>query len=225
MSPPRQIPLRLPHRPGLGRDDFLVADSNARAVDWIDRWPDWPLPVLAIHGPPGCGKSHLARVFAGKAAAAVAEADRLGIADPPGLLAGRRAVAVEDADRGVNETALLHLYNLAREQGAQLLITGRAPPARWPLRLADLRSRLATAPAVAIGPPDDALMAAVLVKLFGDRQVAVGEDAIAFLQRRMARSFAVAQGVVEAADRMALAERRAVTVPLLARVLADLDAG
>lgn len=213
-----QIPLDLGFRPALGGEDFLVADGNAEAMAWIDRWPGWPATAIAIHGPPGCGKTHLAHVFAAVSGAPLMAAAALRDDMPPRLLAAA-AVVVEDADRGVDEEALLHLYNAAREAGRHLLLTGRAAPAQWRLSLPDLRSRLVAIPAVGIRPPDDALMAALLVKLFADRQLRVSHDAVRYLATRIERSFAAAREVVAAIDVRALAERRELTVPLLRDVV------
>jgi chromosomal replication initiation ATPase DnaA len=219
-----QLALDLGHRPALGRDDFLVAACNSDAVAWLDRWPDWPAGGLAIVGPAGCGKSHLAGVWrATSGAPALAPADLDG-ANPLSLLGGARACVIDDADGGIagtpRERALLHLYNHLRELRGQLLLTGRTPPARWPIGLADLRSRLAALPAVGVGMPDEALIAAVLVKLFADRQLRVGQDVIMFLVSRLERSFEAARQIVAAIDDAALAGGRAVTVKLARDVLA-----
>lgn len=218
-----QLVLDLGHRPALGRDDFLVADCNRDAVAWLDRWPDWPAGGLAIVGPAGCGKSHLAGVWrraSGAPLVAPAELDR---GDPAALLGGASACVIDDADRGIagtpRERVLLHLYNHLREARGQLLLTGRTPPARWPIALADLRSRLAALPAVGVGMPDEAVIAAVLVKLFADRQLRVGQDVIIFLVARLERSFEAARHIVAAIDRAALAGGRSVTIKLAREVL------
>lgn len=219
-----QLALDLGHRPALGRDDFLVAACNRDAVAWLDRWPDWPAGGLAIVGPAGCGKSHLAGVWRAASGAPALAASDLDGAEPITLLSGARACVIDDGDRGIagtpRERALLHLYNHLRELGGQLLLTGRAPPARWPIDLPDLRSRLAALPAVAVGPPDEALIAAILVKLFADRQLRVGQDVIMFLIARIERSFEAARQIVAAIDRAALAGGRAVTIKLARDVLA-----
>lgn len=213
-----QIPLPLDHRAALGREDFLVAPANAEAVAWLDRWPDWPAPALVLIGAPGCGKSHLAHVFAARSGAPVVSCRAGMVLDPPALLADNSAVVIDDADGGLDEASLFHLYNLARETGCHLLLTARNAPGRW-ARLPDLRSRLSAAPAVEIGPPDDAVMAAVLVKLFSDRQLKVGVEVVTYLLRHMERSFAAAQGLVAAADTLSLAEHRPITVPLVRRLV------
>ena len=209
-----QLTLPLGHRAALGAADFIVSESSREAVALIDRWPDWPAPGLVIVGPPASGKTHLAEVWrqrSGACAVAAATLAREAVAD----LAATRAVVVEDADRGGDERALLHLYNLLREGGGHLLLTGRSPPARWPLALPDLRSRLATLPVAVLQPPDDAVLEAVIVKLFADRQLRVEPDVVRFLASRLDRSFSAAAEAVAALDRAALVHGRAVTVPLV----------
>jgi DnaA regulatory inactivator Hda len=219
-----QLPLSLGHRPALTAEDFLVAPCNAEAHAWLSRWPGWPGPALALFGPSGCGKTHLAHLFAAAAGATLIAAGDLGVDDPPHLLERAKAVVVEDGDAGgLDEVALFHLVNLVKESGCHLLLTGREPPARWRVALPDLRSRLNAMPAVAIGAPDDAVLAAVLVKLFSDRQLKVGDEVVAYLLGRMERSFAAAAQTVAALDRVSLSERRAVTVPLARTVLEGLD--
>jgi chromosomal replication initiation ATPase DnaA len=214
-----QLPLDLGHRAAaLGRADFLVAPSNAEAVAWLDRWPDWPAPALALWGPAGSGKSHLAAVFRARAGAALIDPAALATERVPALLAAASAAVVDDAERAA-EAPLLHLHNLLAERRGHLLIVSRDPPARWAIALPDLRSRLVAAPAVAVAAPDDALIGALLVKLFADRQLKVGEEVLAYLARHLERSFAAVQRAVALLDTAALAERRPVTVPLARRVL------
>ncbi len=215
----RQLALELGHRAALGREDFLVSESNKDAVAWVDLWPDWPGPGLVIFGPPACGKTHLAEVWRTRSGAL-----RLSAADlvePEALprFSAARAIVFEDADRGFDETALFHLYNALAGHRGHLLLTAREPPVRWSLRLADLRSRLAALPAVEIRSPDDALMQAVLVKLFADRQLRIEPDLVMYLAARLDRSFETAAAAVATLDRAALAARRPLTIPLAREVL------
>ncbi len=228
MTGTAQLPLELPLRPALGREDFLVAPSNEVAVARIDRWPDWPGPVLALYGPPGCGKTHLCQVWRAASGAVEIDGSLLARAEAPELLGAARTCVLDDADAllgtgNANTNAeaerLLHLFNSVVERGGQLLLAARAAPARWPRGLADLSSRLAAATAVRLEAPDDALLEALLVKLFADRQLCVGEELVRYLLARMERSFAAARTLVAALDRAALAEGRAVTIPLARRVL------
>ena len=134
-------------RPALGREDFLVAPCNEAAVAWLDRWPDWPGPALVIHGPPGSGKSHLAEVWRRRSGAEIVPAARLAEAEPDG--GGAPALVIDGLGGPLDERALLHTYNAIAERDGHLLLTASAPPARWPLALPDLASRLRLAPAVA----------------------------------------------------------------------------
>lgn len=226
-----QLVLDLEYRPALGREDFLVAPANELAVAWIDRWPDWPGFALAIVGPPGSGKSHLLQVWRAMSGAVEIDPARLEVGAIAELLGPAEGVALDGLDAVLEgdpgraperAEALLHLYNLLAERGGHLLLTGRRPPARWPVALADLRSRLATVQTVELGAPDDALIEALLVKLFADRQLAVGPEVVRFLLARMERSFAAARRLVAALDRAALESRRGITVPLARQVLRDL---
>jgi chromosomal replication initiation ATPase DnaA len=221
MTAPAQLALGLPHRAALGREDFLVAASNAEAVAWLDRWPDWPAPALALVGPAGAGKTHLAQVWRHKTGAVEVAAQPE--ADPPALAARGAAVLDLGAAFGPeDERRLLHLYNLLAERRGHILLVGREAPARWPLKLPDLRSRLSTAPAAALRAPDDELRAAILVKLFADRQLRVEAETVRYLVERLDRSFAALGEAVAALDHAALAERRALTIPFARTVLARL---
>jgi chromosomal replication initiation ATPase DnaA len=220
----RQLPLRFPHRPSLAGEDFLVAPSNRDAVAWLDRWPDWPAPALIVCGAPGCGKTHLAAVFAHRSGARQATAADLERELPQDLLAGAAAVIVDDADAAIaagGERPLLHLFNSARESGKHLLLTAIEAPARWPLRLADLRSRLTGCPAVAVGPPDDELLAAILVKLFADRQLRVADTVVGYLVARMERSFDAARRIAARLDEASLSRGRAPSLALARAVLEE----
>ncbi len=209
-------------RPALGREDFLVAPCNEAAVAWLDRWPDWPAPALVIHGPPGSGKSHLAEVWRRRCGAEIVPATHLSGVPPD---AGEApALVIDGLDGPIDERALLHTYNAMTERGGHLLLTALAPPARWPLALPDLASRLRLAPAVTLGLPDDTLLAALMLKLFADRQITVAPEVPAYVVPRIERTFEAVARLVERLDRAALAEGRAVTVPLVRAVLA-LDEG
>lgn len=221
-NPVQQIPLDLRPRTALGREDFMVAPCNQDAVGWIDRWPEWPAPAFVLHGPAASGKTHLAAVWKNMAGAAWVEASEL-VSQDANILSARAAHLVIDhldpwiGDRAA-ETNLFHLYNQMKERGSSLLITMRAAPGQIDFVIPDLSSRLRAAPTVAIEPPDDTLLAALLVKLFSDRQITVGTDVITYILPRMERSFAAARDIVERADHVALSEKKPVTIPLIRQI-------
>lgn len=220
----RQLVLDLPHRTALGRDDFLVSESNAAAVAMVDQWPNWPFKAVILVGPAGSGKSHLVEVWREKSRAGRIAARDLTERAVPALLASG-ALALEDPPGpGVDEKALFHLLNLASQQDARLLITSNRHPPQWQIKLPDLLSRLKALPAVEIGAPSDDLLRGVLVKLFADRQLAVEESVISYLLVRMPRSLEAARNLVAGIDRQALEEKVEVTRGLAARVLNSLDA-
>ena len=219
---PRQLVFDLAHRQALGAEDFLVSSSNAAAVEMVDRWPDWPHPAAIVAGPQGSGKSHLANVWRLRSGAGLVTAAALDDARVATLKPGETLV-VEDLDRGIaDEKVLFHLLNRARESKLSVLLTSRIPPGEQEFRVPDLRSRLRALPVVQVQPPDEALLKAVLVKLFADRQLNVEPPVIDYLSLRMERSMAAANRIVAVVDRLALATHRKVTRPLAAEALASL---
>jgi chromosomal replication initiation ATPase DnaA len=218
---PRQLALALEHLVSFARDDFLAGAANAGALALVERWPDWPSRSMVLVGPEGSGKSHLAAIWGEAAGARFVAAHALaGTAAPAALATG--ALVVENLAPGrFDERALFHLLNFAREERAFVLITARTPPAVWMLAVRDLASRLNELPVVALAPPDDALLRAVIVKLFADRQLAVDEGLVSYLTSRVERSFADARAVVEQLDREALRLKRPVTRALASDVLRD----
>ncbi|MCZ7656457.1 MAG: chromosomal replication initiator DnaA [Xanthobacteraceae bacterium] len=218
---PRQLALALGHADSFAREDFLSGPTNAAALAMIERWPDWPGRALALVGPEGAGKSHLAAIWAAASGARFLAARALADADLPAALA-TGALVLEDAAPGiVHERSLFHLLNLAREEGAFLLLVARDPPARWEVRLPDLASRLRALTVLELGAPDDALLRAVIVKQFADRQLRVDEALLAYLATRMERSFAAARDIVAALDREALRRKRPLSRALAAELLRD----
>jgi chromosomal replication initiation ATPase DnaA len=214
-----QLPLDLRFHPSFARSDFLSSERNVAALERIDRWPDWPAPALVLHGPRGCGKTHLAHLWCERAAAVLIAGDALTEAELPGLLeTGWHGVAVDDAERAW-ERGLLHLYNACAERRGSLLITTRQPPGLWQIALGDLRSRLRATPAVEIEAPDDALLGAVLVKHFADRRVPVAPGVIVYLLRRIGRTFAAAATIAARLDAAALSSGGPITIPLARQIL------
>lgn len=223
MHAPQQLVFELPRLDAFQREDFLVSPCNQAAVALIDRWPNWPAHAIAIVGPAGSGKSHLASVWRQRCNgryAAMAE-----LAQPSATsLADGACLAIEDvtADAGREaEKMLFHLLNQAREYKSHILLTMQQPPGELAIALPDLRSRLKALPVATIDPIDDALLSGLLVKLFADRQLAIAPGVIKYLTERMERSAAAARVVVESIDQLALASHRKVSKRLAADALAQ----
>lgn len=218
---PEQLGFELPGVTALDRADFLVAPSNAIAVAMIEGWQSWSGAKLLLTGPEGSGKTHLAHVWADLSRATICAANTLATQDIPTLSQG--CVAVEDvpliaADPAAQE-ALFHLHNMVLAEGHALLLTGCGAPTHWKLTLPDLESRICGTQSVKLEAPDDALLSAVLAKLFADRQVTPKPDVIPYLILRMDRSFAAARKVVARLDAASIAQKRPVTRRLAADTL------
>jgi len=222
MDPPRQLAFDLDPAENFSREDFLRGPGNAAALDLVESWPNWPSRIIALVGPEGSGKSHLAAIWATAAGGrrlASGALDEAGV--PAALSTGALVVeraGVDDA-QDIDERAMFHLINLAQEQRAFLLLTARSAPAGWPIRLPDLASRLRALPAITLAAPDDGMLRAVLVKLFADRQLEVDDGLINYLMVRIERSFAAARAVVTELDREALRLQRPVTRALASEIL------
>jgi chromosomal replication initiation ATPase DnaA len=218
---PRQLAFALPHAESLTRDNFLEGPANAAGLALVDSWPEWPNRIMLLVGPEGSGKSHLAAIWAEQSGARSTSAHTLTAAAVPGALA-TGALVVEDLKPGdFDERALFHLMNLAREDGAHLLMTAREPPSAFPFELRDLRSRLRAVPTVSLLPPDDALFRALIVKFCADRQLAVDEAVVSYLASRIERSYAGIRQAVEHLDAEALRLGRPVTRALAAELFRD----
>jgi chromosomal replication initiation ATPase DnaA len=217
---PKQMPLELAHHAGFSRDELVVTPANQAAVTLVDNWPQWPASLMVLAGPPGSGKSHLAAIWADKAKAQVVHVDALRIDNASGniLIDGLGEAAID-------ETALFHMINGARENGFSLLTTSRRWPSQWPVKLPDLVSRIKSAPTVEISEPDDALLSGVITKLFADRQLVVEPQLVSYLVSRIERSLATAQNVVDRLDKAALVAKSRVTRQMASAVLTEFDFG
>lgn len=216
----RQLAFNLPFRTAQGREAFFVSEANRRALAQLDDWTRWPNRRLVLVGPKGAGKTHLACVWASGVGACVLDAASPG-PDPLPEIHPDSRVVVEDADRiagSGRDVALLHLVNRLATQGA-LLLTAARPPARWPPGLPDLRSRLEASGLATLGDPDDALLGAVLLKLFADRQIAPPPGLVPFLVQRIERSFRAAGCIVARLDAESLARRQPIGLRLAAQLL------
>ena len=177
-------------------EDFLLADSNRAAFEHLRRWPTWPVMATLLTGPRKSGRSLMGRIFVRKTG-------------------GRLFDNAETHE----EEAIFHAWNDAQARRKPLLIIADAPPPRWQVALPDLRSRLAATPQVEIGPPDDALIADLILKLLGNRGIAAPPELAEFLVPRIERSHVAVLGVVETLDRATLSNHKRITIPLAKRAL------
>jgi hypothetical protein len=179
-------------------EDFLLSDANRAAFDHLKRWSVWPVMATLLTGPRKSGRSLLGRIFVRKTG-------------------GRLFDNAEDHD----EEALFHAWNQAQETRRPLLIVADQPAPAWDVALPDLRSRLTATPHVEIGPPDDGLIVNLIMKLLGDRGIAVPPELPAYLLPRIERSYVAVQQVVDALDRAALSHHRRITVAMAKRALQE----
>lgn len=213
---PRQLRLSLRRPASFRRQDFVAGPSNAVALAAVNAWPNWHGGCLALAGPEGVGKSHLARIWAAETGATILDREA------PDLAAARQGpVLVEDVDRGIDDESLFHLINMAARQDAGLLLTARTPPAAWPAALPDLRSRLNAMPVAEIEAPDDTVLEAVLRGLFRDRSIRPPQDVYPYLLRRMERSILHAREIVRRLDEAADEAQRPISRALARQILED----
>ncbi len=220
----KQIPMEFAFRSALGREDFLVTEQNKAAITWIDKWPEWSDPFLLVVGPMGAGKSHLAQVWAKNSNAMILHSSDLKDLDINALSQiASQNIILEDIDAHTAEQPFFHLYNLIKENSRFLLMTSRESTRDWNIQLPDLKSRLGAIQIAKIEQPDDSLFAAILLKLFTDRQITVAPEVIQYLITRLERSFSSALEAVTMIDSLSLSEKKRVTIPLVKRVLEAKD--
>ncbi len=214
-----QTSLDLTLKPTFHAKDFVCTQRNQTAFSWIEKWPQWPTPCLILYGPKGCGKTHLAHIWADKANAKLLQPEQWQNLSLEDFSKNPHSLVLEDITAPFDATHMLHLYNLIQENKKYLLITAETPVPMWKISLPDLQSRLQSASAVEIDHPDDELLKAVMVKLFADQQVSVETSVLDYLLPRIERSFASVQAIVRHINAFAFAKQRKITVPLVAQAL------
>lgn len=221
----RQLPLDLPSRTAYASADFFVSPANAQAHAQVLDPEAWPGGKLVIVGPAGSGKTHLAHIWAASDGRESQHLTGQDLRQRPEVLPspGHVNVMVDDAHLVAGhvhaEEALFHLHNMVIAAGGSLLLTAQTPPSRWGVVLPDLLSRLQACAVATLKAPDDALLSAVLIKLFADRQVAVPPNLIPYLVSRIERSLAAAEQTVITLDRLAMSQARPITRALAAELL------
>jgi chromosomal replication initiation ATPase DnaA len=219
MSDAAQLVMPFAPATSFAAEDFVRGEANEEACRLVYGWPDWPYSLMLIHGPKGCGKTHLAHVFAGRAHAVFIEPSRIGKVTADQLLAGNHAWVIDDVEAVTEQAALAQLINHARARGDYMLLLAGGPASQLPFTLLDLKSRLAMLPAVTLGAPDDALLTGVLAKAFADRQLRIAPDVLQFAVTRLERSYEAVQQFADAMDRLSLSRGRAVTLSLVREAL------
>lgn len=221
----RQLPLPLPFEAAMGADNFLVTPCNREAYAWVEKWPDWPAHGLIVTGLSGSGKTHLLNLWLAKSSGRLVPASELLAEDSVSLTAQTNALAFDDVDalagNAAAEEKLFHLYNHLKTEKGSLFLTMEHGAGQAGFVLPDLRSRLLTLPATALGAPDDALLEALIIKQFRDRQVALDAGVVAYLTSRIARDAASIRMLVDRLDLAALAEGRKITIALARKILED----
>lgn len=198
---------------------LVVTEANRDAARLLTEWRTWPGGVLAIAGPQGSGKTHLALAWALEVGARQVSA----LAAPDDAAAifkeadGR--LLIDDADGERDEGMLWRVLDLARAEGGAVLLAGTAAPVRWSVTTPDLRSRLLAMPVATLGEPDEALLEVVLRRLCREQFIQLSDDAAKYLVRRLPRTFAAARHVVAALDADLVKGARPVALPAAKRAL------
>lgn len=231
MATNSQIAFKFSPHSYLGREDFMISKCNYEAVQTIDNWPQWPFFAICLYGPTGCGKTHLSQIFSDRVSIMThypykipcIKAQNINLETPHILFNKHNCLIVEDLDSNINQEAIFHLYNLYRNEGGFILFTSEQAPARLNITLPDLRSRLNIIPSIEIGEPDDEMLSALIIKLFGDRQLIVSPEIINYMINNMQRSFAYCNKLVAEIDNISLARKRAISIPIIKEAINTLN--
>ncbi len=225
-----QLPLEFTPEPYLGKEDFMIAACNHEAFALVDSWPNWPFFAICIYGPEGCGKTHLATMFAHNVANLTRWPYKVPVVrakdirfETLQLFDECRCLIVEELSENVDNEALFHLYNHYRNEGGYILFTAAQAPARTRFTLPDLQSRMNIVPSVAISEPDDEMLSALILKLFTDRQIIIAPEIINYILLNMQRSFAYARNLVAEIDNISLARKRAVSLSIVKEAFSVLN--
>ena len=223
----QQLPLEFTHRNDMGRDDFMVSECNEAAFRLIDSWPQWFGSGLFIYGPKGCGKSHLAHLFADKVKTAstkpvavkIIDAAAVNMRNVKRLATENAAIVIENVAPSNNNEALFHLFNLFNVSGKYMLWTAQTAPNKMNFGLKDLQTRLNMLPRTAIYEPDDSMLQMLIVKLFNDRQITISAEILKYMLTNAQRSFAYIESLVEEIDKISLARQSAVNYAVVKKAM------
>lgn len=219
-----QLPIKFEHTPLFDREDFMVSKSNIEAISIVDSWPNWSFFAACIYGPEGCGKTHIAHIFADNVYAKsdkftnkipFIKASNISLDTPHKLFEMHRCLVVEDLDENVDMEAMFHLYNLYKNENGYILFTSKKAPAHLNFSLKDLSSRLNAIPSIEIKEPDDELLSILILKLFSDRQINISPDVIKYMINNAPRSFSYIKKLVEESDLISFSKKRAISIPII----------
>jgi chromosomal replication initiation ATPase DnaA len=220
-----QIPFDLKFLPSYGQEDFMVTASNGLAAHYVEKWPaEWlPFPALILYGPKGCGKSHLAAVWAERCEAKTLSVSQMARVQAETLIEQGNNLVIDRLDLLVgdreSEEKLFHLYNSFQRDGLFLLFMSHVSPQNLDFVIPDLASRLRASPAAQIEPPDDELLSRVLAKRLHDSGLNTPQNVVSYAVMRIERSWAAMDRLVESILTKATSEKRPVTIPLIREVL------
>lgn len=224
----KQIPFDFKPHTYMGREDFMVSSCNLEAFQMIDCWPNWISSGLIIYGPKGCGKSHLAHLFADKVKmlsdkpikVSLIEASSINMRNVKRICEENQSIIIENLVHKVNTEALFHLFNTYNNaDGRYMLWTSENAPSRMHFSLKDLQSRLNMLPSIAITEPDDIMMQTLIVKLFNDRQILISPEILNFIVNNSRRSFAYIQELVDEIDSISLAYQTSVNYNIIKQAI------
>ena len=215
----------------MGSDNFVVSGCNEAAFKAVESWPHWLYFALYLYGPKGCGKSHLAVLFAQKVAAynnkifeiKIIKSEKIKRISPEKLFKDSPYIVIENLSENVDNEALFHLYNYYRDNGGNILFLAEKAPSYLNFKLPDLASRMKAVPAIEIGAPDDDMLSVLLFKLFDDRQIKVTPEVLKYALKYMTRSYEYAQKLVAEADRISLIKKAPVTINVIKEAVELLD--
>ncbi len=223
----KQIPFDFVPRTYMGREDFMVAPCNREAFNLVDSWPKWLTQGMIIYGPKGCGKSHLANLFADKVKifadkpikVSLIDAGRINLRNVNKIASENQSIVIENLTPKANAEALFHLFNLYNTEGRYMLWTAETAPSRMSFALKDLQSRLNMLPSVEIKEPDDLMLQTLIVKLFNDRQILISPEILNFIVTNAPRSFEYIGKLVEECDNISLAYQCAVNYNVVKKAM------
>lgn len=226
MANNQQLPFDLGTNNAYEREDFFTSSSNAEALSWIDKWPEWGSPqVLVIIGSPASGKTHLSKIWQKETDAIEIDIKDIANNDYELLNISKPNIVIDDINKIAGskdaEEALFHIYNIVKENQGSLLLTTDKPIKDCGFNLPDLNSRLRAAAATTILPPDEDLMTIMLTKIFSDKQLSVSPEVIKYITPRIERSFNAVRELAEKIDYKSLTDKKSITVPFVKSILED----